>query len=234
MKKYNFWQLKQIKEERMKKLYERFGLPTTPGIYCFIREVLDGEKDSKGNVKTWKQEVYIGQAKNIRERCASHYMPFSHDHLAISLSKHNNWRVENLYIDETASLDHNERIIIQDFSVTPWVKLFNNSSGGQGSERGKHLENSDYKKKVEEKRMSVEARANKKLENYKKEALSWKKYFDIELIPLHFNITIRPKPNAYLKGKMILSQNTGKAWNNLLDYLGVSSPFKAIEEVENA
>lgn len=178
MSKLNWWQIKEIKQRMRDELVREFNLPNYSGIYIFRRFVEEGEVDSKGNVKTWTQEAYIGQAKNILERCVSHYMPFSHDHLAISLSKYKNWEIITASCP-IEQLDQKEKETIENWKEINNMLLFNNSSGGQGSSRGKHLENSDFKIKVQEKKMSVENRAKKKLESHMKKVSKWQDYFEV-------------------------------------------------------
>ncbi len=211
-------QLFAIKLEKKRELVEKFNIPESSGIYIFKRKVENGEQDSKGAMKTWTDEMYIGQAKHLLDRCASHYMPFSHNHLAISLSKYDNWQIIFRRIDEK-DLNWCEKATICQHAGNSSIKLLNNSSGGQGSERGKHLENSDFKQKVEQKKNSVEERAKRKLEKHLKKLDTWKKYFIVNTNQEKGMILIQVKEDCFTK-KRLIKATAVKAFQKLLKYLG--------------
>lgn len=118
-----YWKNRAIAENKIKKL--------SPNI------------DTKSVIYTWyrvkEYSVYVGQAKNNKERTISHFMAY--DHLGKSLRKHgiydknNNptgWRYTYYYCD-TDKLDEKEREEIAKYLNREEIDLFNITCGGQNA-----------------------------------------------------------------------------------------------------
>lgn len=74
--------MKAEREKRIKKICP--DIPNTSGIYAFYRVDEAGIK-----------RCYVGQAKHLLERCASHLAEY--DHIALSLKKHKFYSEDNPY-----------------------------------------------------------------------------------------------------------------------------------------
>ena len=195
-------------------LYRKYEIPSTSGIYMFRRNITLGEVDSCGNKKDYISEIYIGQAKDLLDRCASHLL--EHNHLGISLKKYGigrdqySWTI--LYYPRAlGELNNAEKKIIEMYSKDKIYKLLNISGGGQAQERTTHLENNDLTKKLIHKRNSVEQRALNKNKKFIEDLLKVEKYF---------KITLEPKDNAYLKNGSGANINGIKAQEKFWKLLG--------------
>lgn len=101
------------------------GIPHSSGIYVFYRDDESGLK-----------MCYVGQAKNLVERCASHLAEY--DHIGLSLKKRGFYTDDNPYgwkltfrrcFEE--DLDRKEKAAIKSFAMKGF-QLYNVTSGGQG------------------------------------------------------------------------------------------------------
>lgn len=101
------------------------GIPRSSGIYVFYRDDESGLK-----------MCYVGQAKNLVERCASHLAEY--DHIGLSLKKRGFYADDNPYGWKLAfrecpqeDLDKREQKAIRVFA-SKGFQLYNVTSGGQG------------------------------------------------------------------------------------------------------
>ena len=116
--------MKHKREEQIKGICP--GITNASGIYAFYRVDENGIKRS-----------YVGQAKHLCERCASHLAEY--DHIALSLKRHKfyskdnpyGWRLAYKECSE-AELDTKEIETIKAFSDKGF-QLYNVSLGGQGA-----------------------------------------------------------------------------------------------------
>jgi len=109
---------------RAKKLLTENG----SGIYVFHR--VDPE--------TKKISAYIGQAKNLLNRCAQHFMQY--DHLGLSLKAHNDWIIQAIDVP-LCDLDKVERELIADYKTRFEFDLYNITGGGQ-RDKAKYIKKS--------------------------------------------------------------------------------------------
>lgn len=126
----NIVKAKAIEQKNKRKLLEvNPKLNEKSGIYFLLRTDENGFKFA-----------YIGQAKNVLQRLASHLSGYS-QHIDLSLRKHNlysednqyGWRVEFLNFPES-ELDEKEKIYIKQYADAGY-QLRNVSIGGQGENR---------------------------------------------------------------------------------------------------
>lgn len=123
--------IEQKNKERLLKLNPE--LNDKSGIYFFLRS-------DEYNFRF----AYIGQAKNITQRCCSHLVGYQ-QHIDLSIRKHglysgenpHGWRLEFLNFPES-ELDEKEKYYIKKYADAGY-QLRNVSVGGQGSERGNHI-----------------------------------------------------------------------------------------------
>lgn len=123
--------IEQRNKERLLKLNPE--LNDKSGIYFFLRT------DEYGF-----RFAYIGQAKNITQRCCSHLVGYQ-QHIDLSIRKHglyseenpHGWRLEFLNFPES-ELDEKEKYYIKKYADAGY-QLRNVSVGGQGGERGNHI-----------------------------------------------------------------------------------------------
>jgi len=126
MNKPNYKKIYAMKAEREKRIQKVCpGIPYKSGIYAFVRDDESGLK-----------MAYIGQAKSLCERCASHLAEY--DHIGLSLKKRGFFSPDNIYGWKLAykcypesELDDRERVAIKNFGNNGW-QLYNSTSGGQG------------------------------------------------------------------------------------------------------
>ena len=115
-----------MKREREKKIASVCPTITNnSGIYVFYR-----------NDETGLKMCYCGQARHLKERCASHLAEY--DHIGLSLKKRGFYSEENPYgwkliAKECAEdkLDENEKLTITHFGNNGY-QLYNVTAGGQG------------------------------------------------------------------------------------------------------
>lgn len=123
----NYEQLYAIKAEREKRISAICPrIPNTSGIYIFYRTDESGIR-----------RAYCGQARHLRERCASHLGEY--DHIALSLKKHgfysegnpHGWKLQykTCGIDE---LDEREIATIKSCADSG-MQMYNVTAGGQSS-----------------------------------------------------------------------------------------------------
>ena len=123
--KPNYKQIYAIKARNEKKILEVCpDCPNTSGIYFILRE------------ENGFKFAYIGQAKHIRERLASHLSGYQH--IDLSIKKHGFWSEENptgykvhfLNFPEN-ELDEKEQYFIKGYANAGW-QMRNATAGGQG------------------------------------------------------------------------------------------------------
>lgn len=118
--------IKKANEERILKVCP--NCPNTSGIYFLLRE------------ENGFKFAYVGQAKHILERLASHLSGYQH--IDLSLKKHGFWDEKNptgykvhfLKFPES-ELDEKEQYFIKRYANAGW-QMRNSTAGGQGE--GKH------------------------------------------------------------------------------------------------
>lgn len=123
----NYRQMYAMKHQRENKIKEICpNITNRSGIYAFYRIDENGIKRS-----------YVGQAKHLCERCASHLAEY--DHIALSLKRHGFYSKENPYGWKLAfrecpesELDTKEIETIKAFA-DKGHQLYNVSLGGQGA-----------------------------------------------------------------------------------------------------
>ena len=126
----NYAQIKAIKKSNKQRLIKHFGnIPETSGIYFLTRE------------ENGFKYAYIGQAKNILQRMASHLV--SYQHIDLSLKKHklyseNNktgWHLSFVELP-IQKLDIAEQEFIKEYANKGY-QLRNKTSGSQGKGKTK-------------------------------------------------------------------------------------------------
>ncbi len=115
--------MKKTASERIKRLCS--GIDERSGIYFFYRTDEEGIK-----------YAYVGQAKNLLDRCANHLMGYQS--IDLSIKKHGlfnsknpcGWKLKCVYCNE-ADLDNAEKMYIKNVALLGY-QLRNKTSGGQG------------------------------------------------------------------------------------------------------
>ena len=158
----DFRQIKAIEKSNKNRLEKAFGhIPETSGVYILTR------------YENGFKYAYIGQAKKILTRLASHLKGYQH--IDLSLKKHKfysednptGWKLQWIQCD---NLDEKERELINEYANNGY-QLRNKVSGGQNS--GKH--------KIDEFKPAKGYRDGLKQghKNAIKELNKWLKYFDL-------------------------------------------------------
>lgn len=125
MAKPNYKQVYAIKKKNEQKILSVCpNCPNTSGIYFLLREE-DGFK-----------YAYIGQAKRLRERLASHLSGYQH--IDLSIKKHGLWNKENptgyrvnCLVFPESMLDEREQYYIKQYANAGW-QMRNETTGSQG------------------------------------------------------------------------------------------------------
>ena len=115
--------MKKTARERIKRLCS--GINEYPGIYIFYRTDEEGFR-----------YAYVGQAKNLLERCSNHLMGYQS--IDLSIKKHGlfnsknpyGWRLRTIACGEK-DLDTAEKTYIKNVALAGY-QLRNKTSGGQG------------------------------------------------------------------------------------------------------
>lgn len=152
MSKQNYKKIYAMNKEREKQILKICpDISNNSGIYVFYRVDELGFK-----------YCYCGQAKHIRERCASHLAEY--DHIGLSLKKRGFYSEDNpygwklfFYTCLEKDLDENERYEIKNLADKGY-QLYNVSSGGQGKGRtqiGEYKPQKTYRQGIETGRKSL-------------------------------------------------------------------------------
>ena len=198
----NYRQIYAIKNERKQQILKvNPNIGTGSGIYNFFRNKED------------KFCIYIGQAKNILERCVSHlegYKSKNPSHIDLSLKTHglitkdplDGWNVSVLEYCETSKLNELEQKWIDHYRSKENVILYNITVGSQGA--GKV----DFQ---ERKLTQLKRYSNGKNYGYEKARKEIKHLFD-----KYLDFSIKGKPTK-LKEKAV------EKFNNFLNFKGAEN-----------
>ena len=190
MQKVNYKKIYAMKNAR-EKMIESIcpTIPTTSGIYAFYRVDEAGIRRS-----------YVGQALNLRERCASHLAEY--DHIALSLKKHKFYSENNptgwhlaYRTCKKNELDQKEIETIKAFADKGF-QMYNITAGGQSTGKqvtGQYKPPKTYRQGIQQGKITL-ARELK------------------HIIDTHLQVSIKPE-----KSSNKVSIKALEKFNNLLD-----------------
>ncbi len=167
-KKINWRKIYAIKKQNEQRILKvNAKIPTTSGIYIFTRV------DELGF-----QYAYVGQAKNLLERTASHLNGYQH--IDLSLKKHGFYSNDNFFGWDLNFINCDEKELdnLEDKYILKYAKLGyqmrNKTSGRQGTGKRKIAE---YKE-----RKGYQQGLKNGYENARKDLQHWFKYLKVEKI----------------------------------------------------